>query len=53
MLPCGIKEVSLAGKSLYVAIHDVYPGSFCQVVAIRRALEKVGVERVTLLAVPW
>lgn len=53
MLPCGIKEVSLAGKSLYVAIHDVYPGSFCQVVAIRRALEKVGVKRVTLLAVPW
>lgn len=53
MLTLQIKNVSPKRKSLYVSIHDVYPGSFGQVVAIRRALQEIGVDRVTLLAVPW
>lgn len=54
MLPCGIEEIRpIAPRALYVSIHDVHPASLDRVQEIRRALKGVGVDRVTLLAVPW
>lgn len=54
MLPLGIEETRLVTpKALYVAIHDVHPGSLHRVEKIRKALAGVGVHCLTLLVVPW